>query len=402
MFGKELRKEFPIFENYKNEYGSDLVYFDSGATTQKPQSVITSISDYYSKYNSNVSRSAHALAERATDAYEGVRTKVAKLINASDDEIIFTKNSTESLNIVANSWGMSNITAQDTIVTMVSEHNSSLLPWKLVQKSKNATIEYINVDLEGQIEKNWRDKITSETKVVVLTHVSNVLGTITNIKEMAKYAKSRGAVVVVDGSQAIGHINVNVKSLNIDFYAFSAHKVFGPTGVGILWGRKELLQDMHPQMLGGGTVLRPEVDVLKDIPHRFEAGTPNIAGIVGLGAAIDFLNQYKMDEIHTYLSDISNYAYERLQEVPNIKLIGPKKDRSDLVSFYIPGTHSHDIASILSTKHVAIRAGMHCAMQFHLNLEVPATSRMSFHIYNDKEEVDYSISVLKDSLKVLL
>lgn len=399
----ELKKDFPIFIEKYN--GKDIIYLDNAATSQKPNQVIEAIVSYYKTSNANVGRSSHFLADNATEAFEGARKKVAAFINAHTEEVVFTKNSTESLNMVAYTWGVQNLVEGDVILTLISEHNSSFLPWKVVAKQTGAKLKFLEINEKGEVTTNLKEAINSEVKVVVLSHGSNVLGNIIDIKEISKLAHAVGAVVAVDGSQVISSMPVNVKSLDCDFYAFSGHKMLGPTGIGILWGRKEILETLSPMYFGGGNILKPDIDnaSLKEIPYRFEAGTQNIAGAVGLGAAIDYLTKIGMENVHQHMQELSNYAYEKLSEIEGITLYGPQKNvaRLGLVSFSIDGIHSHDVAAVLSGEGIAVRAGTHCAMKLFEELELPASVRASFQIYNSKDDADSLIVGIKKAIQIL-
>ncbi len=399
----DCKKDFPIFK--QNYEGNALVYLDSAATSQKPHSVIDSQVEYYSRYNANVSRGSNFLADLATQKFDQARNTIAKFINAKPNELIFTKNSTEALNMIAFGWGLQNLSASDVILTTIEEHNSSVLPFRNVATLTNAKVEYIDILYDGTLVPEWEKKITQNVKLIVLTHISNVLGTILPIKELVKKAHEVGAVVVVDGSQAVSHIPVDMLDLACDFYVFSGHKMLGPTGIGVLYGKASCLENMSPMFLGGGTV--KDVDdtsyELRPIPERFEAGTPNIAGAIGLGVAVDYINALGISNIQKHDQMLCTYAFEKLSAIADIKILGTTNvsKRSSLLSFYVDNVHSHDISSILSTHGVVVRSGLHCAMQLYKKLDVPSSTRISFHVYNTKEDIDVFINALKKALEIL-
>ena len=394
---KKLKKDFPFFN-----YNPEIVYLDNAATTQKPQLVIDAISDFYLKYNASVARSSHMLSEKVTQNFEEVRKKTASFLNVTSNEIIFTKNSTESLNIVALSWGLSTLSTGDVILTLKSEHNSSLLPWKNVAAMTGAEIVYMPMSSEGVPDIETTD--FSHVKVLVFSHVSNVLGAKVDAKKLIKRAKEQGATVIVDGSQAVGYLDLDLKKLGCDFYAFSAHKCLGPTGLGVLWGRKNLLNSMTPVYLGGGVVVGSKTKNLKEIPHRFEYGTPNIAGVMGFGAALEYLATLDLIQAREHIVSLSNAAVEQLSKIDGAKILGPaveSPNRASLVSFYFDEVHSHDIAAILSTNGVAVRSGMQCAMQLYESYDIPASTRASFYFYNSLEDVQKLVEGVKTALKML-
>lgn len=400
----KIKKDFPIFETFSNS-NSELIYLDNAATTQKPKQVLDAIVGFYTTSNSNVSRSSHFLADKATDAYEVARKTVARFVGGLPEEIIFTKNATESLNLVALGWDLSEFNNNSQILTTNAEHNSSLLPFKALAQKTGAQISYLSVDESGALPKDWKAQITKDTKIVVVTHVSNVLGVINPISEISKKAHEVGAYVVVDGSQAVPHMKLNVQSLGCDFYVFSGHKMLGPMGIGVLWGKKELLNKLSPVSYGGGTVMDASIDKedLLPVPERFEAGTPNVAGAVGLAAAIDYLEALDMSVIDHHINDLTLYAYEQLSAIEGLHILGPGKNekRGGLISFYIGNTHSHDIASVLSNDHIAARSGMHCSMNLYNNLKLPTSTRVSFYIYNDKNDVDILVQSINKAIKLL-
>lgn len=391
----EIRQQFPILNEKINHH--PLVYLDSAASSQKPVQVIEAIDHYYRKLNSNVHRGVHTLGTKATDAYEGAREKVRAFIHAaSTEEIIFTRGTTTSINLVASSYGRANVKEGDEIVLTYMEHHSNIIPWQQVAKEAKATLKYIPLQEDGSLSlEDVRQTITNKTKIVAITHVSNVLGTINPIKEITKIAHDHGAVTVVDGAQSAPHMKVDVQDLDCDFYAFSGHKMCGPTGIGVLYGKKEHLENMEPVEFGGEMIDFVDLyeSTWKELPWKFEGGTPIIAGAVGLGAAIDFLEDIGMDEIEAHEHDLAQYALERLQAIEGFTVYGPKK-RAGLVTFNLNDVHPHDVATVVDQNGIAIRAGHHCAQPLMKWLDATATARASFYLYNTKEDID----VLADAL----
>ncbi|MEO9277551.1 MAG: cysteine desulfurase [Nitrososphaera sp.] len=397
---ESVRNDFPILKR-KVHKDKPLVYLDNAATTQKPIQVIEAISNYYLNYNSNIHRAVHELAEEATAAYETTRDKVAKFINAKNrEEIIFVRGTTEAINLVAYAWGRQNVQKDDIIVTTEYEHHSNIVPWQLLVKEKGAKLEYIGVDDNGELILDQLDAYlaTGKVKLVTFSQMSNVLGTITKSEEIIKKCHKYNVRVLVDGAQSVPHMKVDLQKLDCDFFAFSAHKMLGPTGVGILWARKELLQEMVP-FNGGGDMIR-EVHKYEttwnDLPYKFEAGTPNIADVIGFAAAIDYLEKIGMDKVREHEVDITKYALEKLSQIKGIKIYGPMntEKRGGVISFNLGDIHPHDLATIIDEDGVAIRSGHHCAQVLMERLDVSATSRASFYIYNTKEEVDVLIKSL--------
>jgi len=397
---ESVRNDFPILKR-KVHKDKSLVYFDNAATTQKPIQVIEAISNYYLNYNSNIHRAVHELAEEATAAYETTRDKVAKFINAKNrEEIIFVRGTTEAINLVAYAWGRQNIHKDDIIVTTEYEHHSNIVPWQLLAKEKEAKLEYIGVDDNGELILDHLDKYlqTGKVKIVTFSQMSNVLGTITKSEEIIKKCHKYGAKVLVDAAQSVPHLKVDLQNLDCDFFAFSAHKMLGPTGVGVLWARKDLLQEMIP-FNGGGDMIR-EVHKYEttwnDLPYKFEAGTPNIADVIGFGAAIDYLEKIGMDKVREHEMELTKYALDKLSQIKGIKLYGPMDitKRGGVISFNLGDIHPHDLATIIDEDGIAIRSGHHCAQVLMERLDVAATSRASFYIYNTKEEVDVFIKSL--------
>ncbi|PEI61664.1 cysteine desulfurase [Priestia aryabhattai] len=391
----DIRKQFPILDQEVN--GSPLVYLDSAATSQKPLAVIEAIEKYYKEYNSNVHRGVHTLGTRATDGYEGAREKVRKFINAkSTEEIIFTRGTTTALNTVAASYGRANLKPGDEIVITYMEHHSNIIPWQQVAKETGATLKYISLTEDHALSlEEVKSTITSNTKIVSIMQVSNVLGTINPVKEIAEIAHANGAVMVVDGAQSTPHMKVDVQDLDCDFFAFSGHKMGGPTGIGALYGKKELLEKMEPIEFGGEMIdfVNLYESTWKELPWKFEGGTPIIAGAIGLGAAIDFLEEVGLDNIQAHEHKLAQYALDRLSQVDGITIYGPK-ERAGVVTFNIEDVHPHDVATVVDADGIAIRAGHHCAQPLMKYLNVSSTARASFYLYNTEEEVDKLVSSL--------
>lgn len=386
---KAIREQFPILNQKIN--GKPLVYLDSSATSQKPIQVIEAVNTYYRENNSNVHRGVHTLGARATDQYEGAREKVRQFINAKDTaEIIFNRGTTTGLNIVAQSYGLQNVKAGDEIVITPMEHHSNIIPWQQVAKITGATLKYIPLQEDGTVSlEDVRQTVTNQTKIVAIAHVSNVLGTINPIKEITEIAHEKGAVIVVDGAQGAPHMKLDVQELNCDFYAFSGHKMAAPTGIGVLYGKKELLEKMEPVEFGGEMIdfVGKHESTWKELPWKFEGGTPIIAGAIGLGAAIDFLTEVGMDNIATHEEKLARYALERLREIDDITIYGPE-ERAALVTFNLGDVHSHDVSTVLDTEGIAIRAGHHCAQVLMKELDVVSTARASMYLYNTEEDID--------------
>ncbi|UOF91614.1 cysteine desulfurase [Fodinisporobacter ferrooxydans] len=391
-----IRKDFPILHQEIN--GHPLVYLDSAATSQKPLQVIEAVDSYYRTVNSNVHRGVHTLGSLATDAYEGAREKVRSFINAkSTAEIIFTRGTTEGLNIIAQSYGRSFLKAGDEIVITLMEHHSNLIPWQQVAKVTGATLKYFPLQADGTLSlEDVRNTITEKTRLVSVAQASNVLGTINPVKEIAKIVHDAGAVMVVDGAQSVPHMAVDVQDLDCDFLAFSGHKMLGPTGIGVLYGKRELLEKMEPVHFGGEMIDFVDLyeSTWKELPWKFEGGTPIIAGAVGLGAAIDYLNQIGMDTIHRLEQDIVQYSLKKLKEVEGLTIYGPVEHRGGLVTFNLGKIHPHDLSTVLDAEGVAVRAGHHCCQPLMKWLNVAATARASFYIYNTVEDIDRLVDAL--------
>ena len=403
---EKIRQDFPILSRKLNG-GKALVYLDNAATTQKPLSVINAIHDYYLNYNANIHRGVHQLAEEATAMFENTRTKVAKFINAkSTDEIIFTRNATEALNLVAYSWGRKNVGKDDKVVITEIEHHSNIVPWQMLTSEKGAKLEYIGVDDSGYLKMHeYRTHLDSnKTKLVSVSQMSNVLGTIIPVHEIIKMAHEKHIPVLIDGAQSVPHMAVDVQKMDCDFMAFSAHKMLGPTGVGVLYVKRDILEQMPP-FLGGGDMIK-EVHKYEtrynDLPYKFEGGTPNIADVIGFSAAIDYLENIGMDRVREHEIDITGYALKRVSGVKGVTVYGPSKvtDRGGVLSFNIGDIHPHDLATIMNDHGIAIRSGHHCAQVLMERLDVAATSRASFYIYNTKEEVDALVRALEEARKM--
>ncbi len=395
---ERLRGDFPILQEVVN--GHPLVYLDSAATSQKPESVIRAISDYYRFANANVHRGVHALGERATEVFEGAREDVARFIHADSRGVVFVRNTTEGLNLVAQAFARPRFGPGDRIVATKMEHHSNLVPWQQVRDQTGCRLEFIELTEEGRLEEQSVERLLQPpTRLLAVTHVSNVLGTVNPIRELVERAHREGIVVVVDGAQAVPHMPVDVAELGADFYSFSGHKMLGPTGTGVVYGRPELLEQMPPFLTGGSmiSVVTLERTTWNEIPHRFEAGTPDIAGTAGLRAAISYLEEVGMEAIHRHAVDLTDYAMEALSEVPGLIQYGPRgEDRTGMVSFNLKGVHPHDVGTILDREGVAVRAGHHCCQPLMRQLGVAATTRASFYLYNSRQEVDALVRGLEE------
>jgi cysteine desulfurase / selenocysteine lyase len=395
---ERIRADFPILG--ETSRGKRLAYLDSAASTQKPTQVIEAVSGFYQQSNANVHRGVYELSERSTELYDQARRRVGRLINAPDyRSCIFVRNTTEGINLVASSWGRENLTSGDTIVLSKLEHHSNIVPWQIIAQQTGAKLRYVEIDDLGRFRMDhYREILDQETvRLVAVTHVSNVLGTITPLKEIAQLAHDAGALVLADAAQSVPHMAVDVQDLGVDFFAFSGHKMVGPMGIGVLWGRKELLDTMPPYM-GGGSMIRTvelEQSTWADVPEKFEAGTPSVADAIGLAAAVDYLDTIGFDAIRQHEIQLTNYALGQMREIPGITLFGPDgEDRAGVVSFVLDGSHPHDIASILDGEGVAVRAGHHCAQPLMGRLDVTATARASFYVYNSEEDVDQLVQAL--------
>ena len=397
-----LRKDFPILE--RTVHGKPLVYLDNAATSQKPRAVIDAVTGYYSRYNSNVHRALHRLAEEATEAYERARATVQETLGAEDPrEIVFVRGTTEAINLVAQSFVRPRLSEGDEIVISEMEHHSNIVPWQIVCEQTGARLRVLPFDDHGELLLDrLPDLLTSRTRFLSVTHISNALGTVNPVREIIEAAHASGVPVLLDGAQAVPHLPVDVRDLDCDFYAFSAHKTYGPTGIGALYGRAELLEAMPPYQ-GGGEMIRTvsfERTTYHEIPYKFEAGTPNIAGAIGLAAALDYLRALDPVALEAHERDVVAYAMERLAEVPGVRLIGTARDKVAVVSFVLEGVHAHDVGTILDREGVAVRAGHHCAQPVMDHFGVAATSRASFGLYNTREEVDVLVAGLDRVLEI--
>ncbi|MGN1328019.1 MAG: aminotransferase class V-fold PLP-dependent enzyme [Clostridia bacterium] len=394
MEAKEIKKDFPILQN------KDIVYLDSGATTQKPIQVIKSIQDYYENENANPHRGAYSLSIEATEVYENTRSKVAKFINAKHpEEIIFSKNATESLNLLAYSYGLNNLKKDDEVVISIMEHHSNLVPWQKVTKQTQSNLKYMYINGEFEItDEEIETKITAKTKIVAITHISNVTGTINNINKIIKQAHKMGAIVIVDASQSIAHIKIDVQALDCDFLVFSGHKMLAPLGIGVLYGKREILNKMEPFIMGGDMIeyVYEQETTFAPLPNKFEAGTQNVEGVIGLGAAIDYIENLGYDKIQKIEREVVDYAVQELRKLDYIDLyLTPNaKNHSSVISFNIKGIHPHDVASILDSQGVCVRSGNHCAQPLLRYISIDSTCRASFYIYNTKEDVDKLVQTL--------
>jgi cysteine desulfurase / selenocysteine lyase len=401
-----LRREFPILHQQVN--GKPLAFLDSAASSQKPRRVIVCLEEYYERTNANVHRGVYKLSEEATFAFERARGKVARFVGASSPkELIFTRNTTEAINLVARAWGDANVRAGDRILLSMMEHHSNLVPWQMLAQRSGAQIDFLRVDGEGRLVLEDLDALLTErTKIVALAHQSNMLGTINPVHEIAARAHDVGALVLADGAQSVPHMPVNVQDLGVDFLAFSGHKMCGPTGIGALWGRRALLEAMPP-FLGGGSMIRTvglRESTYADIPARFEAGTPAIGEAIALGEAVDFLSGLGMDKIYAHEQHLLGYALERLSEVEGLRLYGPSsvEMRGGAVSFVLDGAHPHDVAAVLDGEGIAVRAGHHCCQPLHDLFDIPATARASFYLYNIPEEIDRLVAALEKTRRLFV
>ena len=401
----KIRNDFPILSKKIN--GHQLVYLDNAATTHKPRSVINSLVDFYENYNSNVHRGVHTLSMEATDQFEEARQKISSFINSETPQsIIWTRNASESLNIISYSWGYKNISEGDEILLSPMEHHSNLIPWQELARAKGAKIKYLSLNEDGTLDlSNIDELMTSNTKLVSIVHVSNALGTINPVKELCDKAHEVGALFVLDGAQSVPHMLVDVQELDCDFFVFSGHKMMGPTGIGVLYGKMEILEKMDPVFTGGEMVLEVTYEKASwaDIPMKFEAGTPNIADSIALGAAVDYLQNIGMGNIHDYEKTITSYGLQKFKELESegVTLFGPKSSdlKGAVFSFHIPNIHPHDLGTILDGLGIAVRTGHHCAMPLIRSLGVSATARASFYVYNTLDEVDMLIEGIKSAIR---
>jgi cysteine desulfurase/selenocysteine lyase len=399
----EVRKQFPVLN--REVKGHPLVYFDNAATSQKPQVVIDALVNYYTGYNANIHRGIHTLAEEATAAFESTREAVQQFIHASSrEEIIFTRGTTEGINLVASTWGRQHVQENDEIIISAMEHHSNIVPWQILCEEKKAILKVIPVDDKGELEMDAYKKLLSpKTRIVSIVHVSNSLGTVNPVKEIIRLAHQAGAVVLVDGAQSTVHLDIDVQELDCDFFAFSSHKLYGPTGIGVLYGKRSLLESM-PVFQGGGEMIKEvsfEKTSYNELPYKYEAGTPNIADTVALKAAIEFTEQIGRDKIRAHENELLRYATEKLKEIPGLRIIGEAKEKISVVSFVIDGIHPQDIGILLDNKGIAVRTGHHCTQPLMKRFNIPGTVRASFAMYNTTEEIDSMISALKKAIKIL-
>ncbi len=389
-----IKKDFPLLEN------ENITYLDSGATTQKPIQVINAVEEFYQRYNANPHRGAYSLSVEATEQYENTRTKIAKFINAKHrEEIIFSKNATESLNLIAYSYGLDNLKKDDEVVISIMEHHSNLVPWQKMTKQTGSKLNYMYINENYEIpDEEIENKITDKTKIVGITHVSNVLGTINNVKKVIKYAHKKGAIVIVDASQSIPHMKIDVQDLDADFLVFSGHKMLAPLGIGVLYGKREILNKMTPFLMGGDMIeyVYEQDTTFATLPNKFEAGTQNVEGVIGLGAAIDYIENLGYDKIQEIENEVTSYARQELSKLNYLTLYTTpnEKNHSSVISFNIKGVHPHDVASILDSEGVCVRSGNHCAQPLMRFLGIDSTCRASFYIYNTKDDVDKLVKAL--------
>ncbi|NMC35419.1 cysteine desulfurase [Candidatus Beckwithbacteria bacterium] len=403
---QKLRQDFPIFQRTMN--GKPLVYLDSGATTQKPQQVITAVSNYYQQHNANVNRGVYELAEESTQMYEAARQAVAQFIGAKATEIIFTRNTTESLNLLAYAWGLAHLKTGDEIIVSLMEHHSNIVPWQIIAAQTRAKLLFVGLTEDGELNLGPKPGglnhlLSKKTKIVSLTHISNVLGTINPLAQIFKKVKrfNPNIICIADGAQSVPHMPVNVASLHADFLAFSGHKICGPMGIGVLWGKEELLETMPP-FLGGGDMIKAvylDKAEYKDLPHKFEAGTPNVAGAVGLKTALEYIQTIGIEAIASHEQELVNYALAQLKKVTEAIVYGPD-NRSGLIAFSYKGVHAHDVGQVLANDGIAVRSGQHCTMPLHEHLSCLATTRLSLYIYNSKNDIDQLMTSLEKVKKV--
>ncbi|MEO1441192.1 MAG: cysteine desulfurase [Chloroflexota bacterium] len=398
---KALRKDFPTLDQTVN--GVPLVYLDNAATSQKPLHVIETLDEYYREYNANIHRGIHTLSEKATAAYEEARVKVAKFINAPETaEVIFTRNTTEAINLVAQAWGRKFLKPGDVVLYTEMEHHSNLVPWHMLAQQIGVELRYIPVTEAGTLDLSNLDELLDGVKLVSFMHVSNVLGTVNPVKYITEAAHNVGAVVMIDGAQSVPNMPVDVQDLGVDFFAFSSHKVCGPTGMGVLWGKREILESMDPYMGGGDMIYEVFMDrsTYAEIPAKFEAGTPSIAQGIGLGAAVDYLAEIGMDKINAYEKELTDYGLEQLRGIDGLRIYGEADERVGALSFTIEGVHPHDLSTILDQQGVAIRAGHHCAQPLMRRYDIAATARASLYFYNTREDIDALVTALRKAKEI--
>jgi|TARA_B110000263_G_scaffold171498_1_gene149467 cysteine desulfurase/selenocysteine lyase len=402
MLFENIKKDFPILEQEIN--GKKLVYLDSAATTQKPTEVINSLNNYYSNNNSNIHRGVHTLSQRATKDYEQSREIITKFIGAtSSKEIVFVRGATEAINLIANSYVKPLLNKNDEILISQMEHHANIVPWQMICEEKKAKLRIIPIDNNGElILDELNNLVNTKTKFISVSHVSNSLGTINPIDKIIKVAHQNNIRIMIDGAQAVQHLEIDMKKMDADFYCFSGHKIYAPTGIGVLYGKKELLEKMQPYQ-GGGDMIKSvtfEKTIYNDIPNRFEAGTPNISGAISLGKAIEYITQIGIHNITKYENDLLNYATSKLKKINEIKIIGEAKEKAGVISFVIDGIHPHDIGTIMDSHGIAIRAGHHCTQPVMDFYNIPATARASFAIYNDKNDIDKLIEAIRKCIEV--
>ena len=399
---ERVKQDFPILT--RTSHGKRLVYLDSANTSQKPRAVIDTITEYYERHNANLYRAVYELAEEATAMFEGARTKLAAFIGAPDpNTVVFTRGTTESINLVAQTWARTNVREGDEVLISAIEHHSNIVPWQMLCGEKRATLRVIPVADNGELLiDEYERMLNPRVKIVAVGHASNALGTINPIQRMAAAAHAHGAVILVDGAQGVPHMRVDVQDLGVDFYAFSGHKVYGPTGIGVLWGRESILDAMPPWQGGGDMILSVsfEKTTYNALPYKFEAGTPDIAGVVGLAAALEYVSNIGLDAIGAYEHEVQQYASKRLLELDGIRLIGTAREKASVISFVLEGVHPHDIGTILDQEGIAIRTGHHCAQPLMMRFNVPATGRASFGLYNTREEADALVAGLRKVIEV--
>lgn len=403
--GEKVRKDFPILQ--QEIHGKTLIYFDSAASSQKPQQVLDALLNYYQKNNANVHRGAHSLSNRATDAYEGARDKVAQFINAQfREEIVYTRNASEAINLVAYSWGLANLNQGDEIILSVMEHHSNIVPWQIVAQKTGAVIKWIQLNEQEELDLDcYKALLSAKTKLVSVVHVSNTLGTINPVAEITKLAHQYGAKVLIDACQSVPHMPIDVQQINCDWLVASGHKMCAPTGIGFLYGKKAILEAMPP-FLGGGEMISEvyfDHSTYGELPHKFEAGTPAIGEAIALGAAIDYLNSIGMDNIHSYEAELTAYLFKKLETIPQIKIYGKKPDsdgegRAALAAFNVPGIHASDLATLLDHEGIAIRSGHHCTQPLHRLFNASGSARASLYFYNTREEIDHFIVALQETI----
>ena len=402
MLGSDIKSDFPTLGQKIN--GNDLVYLDNAATTQKPISVIEAVNNYYKKTNSNIHRGVHTLSQKATEEYENARIKISKFINSeSEKEIIFVRGATEAINLVANCYVKPLLSQNDQIIITQMEHHANIVPWQLICNEKDAELKILPMNKKGElIVSKLEELINKKTKFMAINHVSNSLGTVNNVEKIVKIAHNHGIKILIDGAQAVQHIPIDMEKIDADFYCFSGHKIYAPTGIGVLYGKKKLLDEMPPYQ-GGGDMIKSvtfEKTIYNDVPNKFEAGTPNISGAIGLGVAIDYILEIGIENVAKHEADLLEYASQKIREIEGVEIIGNAKDKASVLSFIMKNVHPHDIGTIMDSHGVAIRAGNHCTQPVMDFYSIPATARASFAIYNDKKDVDKLISSVRKTMEV--